>query len=400
MKSVYSYINDNKNRSVLAFEPTYLFECQENFTCLEKIVSFLENHKGDYCFGYFTYDLKNEIEDLSSHNPDRIAFPKVGFFVPKYVVEFDANGNQHFLKGEANEDTESFITEFFTKENKTPVNNVKLTAGLSQRDYISTIAALQDEIQFGNIYEVTFCQEFYAENSHIDPIATYFALNKKTKASFSCFLAWKDKYLLSASPERFLKREGNKLISQPIKGTAKRGMNAVEDEQLKKDLLASEKERAENVMIVDLVRNDLSRIAKRNSVNVDELFGVYTFETVHQLISTVSAEIDKETSLLEILKALFPMGSMTGAPKISAMQLIEKHETFKRGLYSGSVGYFKPNGDFDFNVIIRSILYNESEGSISCPVGGAITLKSTPEAEYEECMIKVKALKEVLNTND
>ncbi|PWH86853.1 aminodeoxychorismate synthase component I [Brumimicrobium oceani] len=399
MKNIFTYFSNNFNQSILAFDAIEMVVC-ETSNCLEKAAVFLEKFKQDYRFGFLTYDLKNEIENLSSLNPDRIGFPSVGFFVPRYVVEWDKDGKQTFLKGEEDEIAKQFISNFLKQKEAQVHNKVVLIPGLSKKDYISKIEKLQEEIQYGNIYEVTFCQEFYAENSEIEPLSTYFALNRATKASFSCFVEWDGKYLLSASPERFLKREGNRLITQPIKGTAKRGATQEQDLQLKTELLASEKERAENVMIVDLVRNDLSRIAERNSVHVDELFGVYTFETVHQLISTVSATIDEKVSILEILKALFPMGSMTGAPKISAMQLIEEHETFKRGLYSGSVGYFKPNGDFDFNVIIRSILYNEESNSISCPVGGAITLKSTPEAEYEECMIKVKALKEVLFSND
>ncbi|WP_107037713.1 anthranilate synthase component I family protein [Brumimicrobium mesophilum] len=397
MDKIFTFLTNNKNQSILAFDALDVFECSSR-NCLENASDFIDKHTNDYRFGFLSYDLKNEIEDLDSQNPDRIGFPKIGFFVPKYVVEWDENGQQTFLKGEADQNSLSFIQEFENQRSILPLNKVELTAGLSKPEYISKIEKLREEIQYGNIYEVTYCQEFYAENSEIAPLPSYFELNRKTKASFSCFLEWKGKYLLSASPERFLKREGNRLISQPIKGTAKRGKTQDEDVQLKTDLLASEKERAENVMIVDLVRNDLSRIAERNSVQVDELFGVYTFETVHQLISTVSATINEKVTILEILKALFPMGSMTGAPKISAMKLIEEHETFKRGLYSGSVGYFSPNGDFDFNVIIRSILYNEKTQNISCPVGGAITLKSSPESEYEECMIKVRALKEVLLT--
>lgn len=399
MRSICTFLTNNKNQSILAFDAMEMIECTGS-DCLTTATGFLEEHAGDYRFGFLSYDLKNEVEDLKSENSDRIGFPLAGFFIPRYVVEWDENGNQTFLKGEADQNANDFIKDFLGKKKLQPNNKVKLTPGLTKQEYISKIEKLQEEIQYGNIYEVTYCQEFYAEKSKIDALPTYFALNRATKASFSCFLEWEGRYLLSASPERFLKREGNRLITQPIKGTAKRGATPEEDIQLKTDLLASEKERAENVMIVDLVRNDLSRIAERNSVQVDELFGVYTFETVHQLISTVSATVDEKITILEILKALFPMGSMTGAPKISAMQLIEVHETFKRGMYSGSVGYFKPNGDFDFNVIIRSILYNEKTENISCPVGGAIILKSSPESEYEECMIKVKALKEVLFPNE
>jgi para-aminobenzoate synthetase component 1 len=201
---------------------------------------------------------------------------------------------------------------------------------------------------------------------------------------------------MSGSPERFIRKKGNAISSQPIKGTAKRSEDPQLDEALKNELCHSTKEKAENVMIVDLVRNDLSRIAQRDSVKVDELFGLYSFRTVHQLISTISAEVDAEIEFKEIMRALFPMGSMTGAPKISAMKLIEKYENFRRGMFSGSVGYISPKGNFDFNVIIRSILYDEAKRVVSCPVGGAITIQSDPESEYEECLLKVEALQKAL----
>ena len=203
--------------------------------------------------------------------------------------------------------------------------------------------------------------------------------------------------IFSGSPERYIKKEGLKLISQPIKGTAKRGQSKEEDLRLKERLLADPKERAENVMIVDLVRNDLSKIARKNSVKVDELFGIYSFETVHQMISTISCEVEETTSFTDVLKATFPMGSMTGAPKHSAMKLIEKHENFKRGIYSGAIGYIAPNGDFDFNVVIRTLIYNRETKYLSCPVGGAITIQSSPEAEYEECNIKVQSILKGMN---
>lgn len=399
MEGIYTYFTNNENFSILAFDAVDVLECTDK-NSLERVAEFIEKYEQDYRFGFLSYDLKNEVEDLTSQNPDRIQFPLAGFFVPRYVVQWDENQNQTYLKGEADQKAKDFIEKLLSQKGVQPNNKVKMSSAVTKKEYVSTIEKLQEEIQYGNIYEVTYCQEFYAENCKIDPLPTYFALNRATNAPFSCFVEWEGRFLLSASPERFLKREGKRLITQPIKGTAKRGATPEEDLQLKTDLLASEKERAENVMIVDIVRNDLSQIGEKNSVNVDELCGLYTFETVHQLISTVSATIDDKVSFLEILKALFPMGSMTGAPKISAMNLIETHETFKRGLYSGSVGYFKPNGDFDFNVIIRSILYNEKTQNISCPVGGAITLKSLAESEYEECLIKVKALKEVLYTNE
>ncbi len=222
-------------------------------------------------------------------------------------------------------------------------------------------------------------------------------LYQKTKAPFSCFVKCNDSYLMCASPERFLKKDNNKLTSQPIKGTIKRGENLAEDLLLKKLLLHNIKEQSENAMIVDLVRNDLSRLAKKASVNVEELFGIYTFETLHQMISTISCELKENINFDDILKATFPMGSMTGAPKIRAMQLIEQYEEINRGIYSGSVGCILPNGNFDLNVVIRSIQYNAANRYLSIMVGSAITDMCNAEDEYNECLLKAQALLETLN---
>ena len=225
----------------------------------------------------------------------------------------------------------------------------------------------------------------------------YSILNTISPTPFSTFYKLNNQYLLCASPERFVKKDGDKIISQPIKGTAKRDLtNKTRDEQLKQQLINSQKEKSENVMIVDLVRNDLSKIAARNSVQVDELFGIYSFPQVHQMISTVSATIKDEIDFADMLKASFPMGSMTGAPKYRVMQLIEEYEQTKRGIYSGSFGYITPQNDFDFNVVIRSIVYNEQTKYVSYQVGGAITHYSNAEDEYEECLLKAKAMEKAL----
>jgi len=267
---------------------------------------------------------------------------------------------------------------------------------LTKEAYINNIKTIKEHIQQGDIYEVNYCQEFFAKQVKIKPIQLYFKLNDKSPTPFSCFVKHNDKYLLSASPERFIKKQGNKITSQPIKGTIKRGGDKVEDERLKELLYNDNKERSENIMIVDLVRNDLSKISKKNSVKVDELCGIYTFPQVHQMISTVSADLNENITFNDIIKATFPMGSMTGAPKIRAMELIEKYEVSKRGLYSGTVGYIDSFGNFDFNVVIRSILYNMDTQYLSFFVGGAITHLSDPEKEYEECLLKAKAMFEVL----
>ena len=363
----------------------------DDFVALD---DFVQHQKGEYIFGFLTYDLKNKIEDLTSSHNDRFGFPSFYFFVPTYVVRI-TDKKPTFIKGELNEFSKSYVEQFLD-ESSTQTEKLTLAPRVSKRQYLQKVEKLQEHIQQGDIYEVTFCQEFYAENCTLNPYATFWKLEEKTNAPFASFVHWNNRFLLSGSPERFLKKEGRTLISQPIKGTAKRGENIQEDQRIKDELRASEKERAENIMIVDLVRNDLSRIAEKASVEVRELCGLYSFNTVHQLISTVQAQLKSSVTFSDLLKALFPMGSMTGAPKISAMELIEAHESFFRGLFSGSVGFIAPNGDFDFNVVIRSIFYHQDNNYVSCPVGGAITKASDPELEFEECLLKVKAMQEIL----
>ena len=266
----------------------------------------------------------------------------------------------------------------------------------SKDSYFKKLDKILQHIQRGDIYEANFCQEFYSENVQIDSIKTYLHLNEISKPPFATYLKFDNFYAMSASPERYIQKNGTKVISQPIKGTAKRDANPDEDDLLKEQLKNDPKERSENIMITDLVRNDLSRIAEKGSVQVDELCKVYSFKQVHQMISTISCEVAEEISPVKIIKETFPMGSMTGAPKISAMKIIEEQEDAKRGLYSGAIGYFTPEGNFDFNVIIRSILYNSDNKYVSYSVGGAITAKSIPENEYEECLLKAKAMREVL----
>jgi len=288
------------------------------------------------------------------------------------------------------------IYECHSESSRRISDNIKIKLRIHKDEYFEKVNSMLSHIHRGDIYEANFCQEFYAEQSEINPFETFKKLNEISKPPFATFLKTNDKYLLSATPERYIKKTGNSVISQPIKGTAKRSLDKFEDDGLKEALSQDQKERSENIMIVDLVRNDLSHTATKGSVKVEELCKVYSFLQVHQMISTVSSIVNVETSPVDILKTTFPMGSMTGAPKISAMKIIEDLEETKRSLYSGGVGYFTPNGDFDFNVIIRSILYNATKKYISYSVGGAITAKSDPLKEYEECLVKAKAMRQVL----
>ncbi|QNP51485.1 anthranilate synthase component I family protein [Hymenobacter qilianensis] len=262
--------------------------------------------------------------------------------------------------------------------------------------YLAAVESIREDILNGEVYELNLCQEFYAEHVTIEPVQTFLQLNSASPTPFAGFYKWQDQYLLCASPERFLRQQHDVLISQPIKGTIRRGLTPEQDEELRHQLRHNEKEQAENLMIVDLVRNDLARVAVTGSVQVPELFGLYSFRHVWQMVSTVQAQRRPDCDLVDTLRATFPMGSMTGAPKIRAMQLIEQYEHSGRGLYSGSLGVIWPSGDFDFNVVIRSLQFNAATGYLSFQVGSAITYDSVPEQEYDECLLKAKAMLEVL----
>ncbi|CAN5550693.1 anthranilate synthase component I family protein [soil metagenome] len=358
------------------------------------------DEKKDWLFGFFTYDLKNEIENLESANDDVLKFPSIHFFQPKYI----------FLKKE-NELQLGFIDvpgieksidellaeiEYIKEANGDRDFEVEIHPRVSKQDYLENVSAIKKHIQRGDIYEMNYCVEFYANNAVIHPEDIYEKLTAISPMPFSCYYKIDKQYLLCASPERFMAKRGKKIISQPIKGTAKRGRTKEEDELIIQTLRNDEKEKSENVMIVDLVRNDLSRTASKKSVAVEELFGIYSFKQLHQMISTVVSEMRDDVHWSDVIRHSFPMGSMTGAPKIRAMQLIEEFEATKRGLYSGAVGYITPEGDFDFNVVIRSILYNEVQNYLSFMVGSAITINSDPGKEYEECLLKAKAMMQVL----
>ncbi|MEJ5994217.1 anthranilate synthase component I family protein [Pedobacter sp. Du54] len=363
-----------------------------NGDSFQALRNFYEKHK-NWIFGLFSYELKNEIEQLISIHTDKLDFPDLFFFVPTYLLAIK-NEKIMVLIG----DESVLNTIYHTKiDFSTVKTNLTLESRFNRNDYISTVKQLQEHIKRGDIYEINFCQEFFAEHAIINPIAVYQSLNTISPTPFAGFFKIYDKFILSATPERFLCKRGNKLVSQPIKGTAKRSGNTIEDEKIKADLKSSAKEQAENVMIVDLVRNDLTKSAVKGSVKVNELFGIYTFPQVHQMISTISCELNPEVHFIDAIKNTFPMGSMTGAPKIKAMQLIDQYEQSKRGAFSGSFGCINPNGDFDFNVIIRSILYNATNNYLSFQVGGAITYAANAEEEYEECLLKASAILKVLN---
>lgn len=371
----------------------------DHYNAFERFSAYQKRAK-DWLFGYFSYDLKNDIEKLTSSNADGLEFPELFFFQPKKIIRITGDiAEFYYLKMVAGEIKADYklIRDIPTPASvSTPPNPIKIKLRIFKDAYFRQVGQMLDHIRRGDIYEANFCQEFYAEQTQIDPLKAYKKLNDISHAPFAAYVRLADRYLLCASPERYLKKQQNTLISQPIKGTAPRSLIKRRDLALKKALEDDPKERAENIMIVDLVRNDLSKSAIKGSVAVEELCKVYTFEQVHQMVSTIVATVHEDRDPVELIKESFPMGSMTGAPKISAMNLIEDLESTKRGLYSGAVGYFTPANEFDFNVVIRSILYNASKRFVSYSVGSAITAKADPEKEYEECLLKAKAMREVL----
>ena len=379
---------------IAAADAEQIFEPKNNELSQLKIV--LQNNN-DWLFGHISYDVKNEIENLTSAHTDNIYFPLLFFFQPKAVL---------LLKGNVLTIESLYeLPETIYKEvmnSRLPVDglikrNIALQSRISKEQYITIINKLKEHILRGDCYEINFCQEFFSEDASINPVQLYQQLSLLSPSPFAAYYKIKDKYALCASPERYLQKIRDCLISQPIKGTAKRALDdETLDNELKQELKNSAKNKAENVMITDLVRNDLSKICKRGSVKLSELFGVYSYAQVHQMISTVQGEVDTQMNLADAIKATFPMGSMTGAPKRKVMQLIEQYEHSKRGLYAGSIGYITPDNNWDFNVVIRSILYNESNRYLSFQTGSAITFGSDAEEEYNECLLKGEAMRKAI----
>jgi para-aminobenzoate synthetase component I len=352
----------------------------------------------DWKFGHLSYDLKSFTEELNSFKPDNFGFPDLFFFQPKWViivnnkeaelhypVEIEISVAQQIIEDFQNAKIPDYINE-----------NKQISCRCSKQNYLDTLKLLKSHIYRGDIYEINFCMDFFNENFKINPYSTFLKLNNYSPAPFSAFYKYYDKFLLCTSPERFMKKVGNKLISQPIKGTTTRSSNSYTDNVLATNLKENTKERTENIMITDLVRNDLSRSAKFGSVNVEEICEIYSFKHVHQMISTITCEMSSDNHFSDALKNAFPMGSMTGAPKKNALKFIENYELSRRGLFSGSIGYISPSNDFDFNVVIRSILYNSVTNYLSIHAGSAITAYCDPDSEYEECLLKAEALIKVL----
>lgn len=387
--------NNAYNFETPAFECLLGVGCKRSFTFTgENDFATLQafyDEKPTWLFGHLGYNAGNNAYAQHEENDFADGF----FFEPEIVLKL-SNNTIEIVK--SNIDAASIIAEInaieiLEVEKHLPIN---IVSSLSKEKYIEKIKLLQQHIQRGDCYEINFCQQFFAEDASIHPIETYKKLTQLSPAPFGSFYKRNNNYCLCASPERFLQKKGSKLISQPIKGTSRRDADLEKDAANKKYLIESSKEKSENVMVVDLVRNDMSMVCEKGSVKVKELFGIYSFPQVHQMISTIEGTLSSNKTFTQAIEACFPMGSMTGAPKKKVMQLIEKFEDTQRGLFSGSIGYVTPNADFDFNVVIRSIFYNETKKHISFFAGSGITFYSKAEEEYEECLAKAAAIVQVL----
>ena len=390
--------NNKKNDYEFIFSYGKISELKSSDNSLEKLDNYI-NKVNDWIFGFISYDLKEEIEDFNSKNLKYFDVPNLSFFQPSTIWIFDGVILKalYFDEKELLEDW-SKINKIHTRSDENKNNlNVELKGRLSKTEYIKKIKNIKKRIKIGDTYELNFCFDFFNDNTKISPENTFKKLNKLTESPMSVYYKDKHFHILSSSPERFIKRNKKTIISQPIKGTKKRGKTFKEDVFLINSLKNSIKEKSENHMIVDLVRNDLSRIAKKGTVKVTELSKINTYKNIHQMVSTIEAQIENDVFFSKILKSTFPMGSMTGAPKIKTMKIIDELEETSRGIYSGAIGYIDPNKNFDFNVVIRTIIYDDKLSKISVNVGSGITFKSNPEDEYEECLTKIDALKKSLS---
>lgn len=377
---------------LLAIDAPQYIDATEN--CFELLENFLEGRQ-EMTFGFLSYELKDEIESLSSSHSDNIGFPRLYFFQPRYLIEI--RQGYAIINRNYPEAFDLFERILQMPDLEIASGQLRLKARTTKESYLDHVIKIKSQIIEGDFYELNYCCEFFNDSAVIHPLSVFDKLNRNARAPFSSFFKLQDKYLLCASPERFLKKTGAKLISQPIKGTHRKSTDPIENERLRTLLLNSVKDRAENVMITDLVRNDLAKNALPGSVKVEELFALYEFNTVHQLISTVTAECREGLSGVDAICGAFPMGSMTGAPKVEVMKNIEIYEDQRRGLYSGALGYFTPEGNFDLNVVIRSIFYQAGRKYLSVMAGGAITCDSVPLEEYDEILLKAGALFEALN---
>jgi para-aminobenzoate synthetase component 1 len=350
----------------------------------------------DWKFFALSYDLKNDIDGLTSDNPDHLKWPLIEVVKPEHVITIDKKGQVEVHSDYPIRLLEE-ISNLSKDNSEVSIDYALPEYSMSKEEHTSKVEYIKSQIALGNLYEMNLCMEIVLPEFRCSNLGQLYAkLSDASPTPFSCYVKSGDKHLICASPERYIARKHGRIYSQPIKGTSRRYVDEHKNKVSRLHLANSLKERAEHIMIVDLVRNDLSKVSHPGTVEVDELFGIYGYRQVNQMISTISGKLEENTSWVDCIRASYPMGSMTGAPKHITMEFIDDIETATRGWYSGSMGYIDPNGDFDSNVVIRSLMVDAGKSLAKYAVGGAITFDSDPEAEYEECLLKSEALRQVL----
>ncbi len=346
----------------------------------------------EWYFGHLLYDLKDRLEPALSTEKPPLKLDLEKWSVPRWVIEW--KGDERMLHAFSNDLDEGrrFCDRLFSDPSNDRRSKLEWREGIGREDYLLHAQRLMDHIQRGDIYEVNFCTERTAKAEYFDPYCAFARLLEHSDARFAAFHRLGDRFALCASPERFLAFDRELVTAQPMKGTRPRSNDPIEDLRLANELAADRKERSENIMALDVMRHDLSKIAASGTVKVKELCAVQQHRNVHQMISTVTAAMRPEVTPIDVVHACFPMASMTGAPKFRAMQLIDDAESARRGLFSGSLGFFAPDGSADLNVVIRTIFHDATAGECSLFTGSALTAQCDPQKEWEECELKARSV--------
>ncbi|MCB0770345.1 MAG: anthranilate synthase component I family protein [Flavobacteriales bacterium] len=347
----------------------------------------------DWCFGALRYEWKDALEPALGRSKEQVSEPHCRWFIPRFVVEWKGEEVSMHVLHEDSVVAREWASGFFRHGAKVPVGpEFEWVEQFDRGGYLGEVAVLMQHIRRGDIYEVNYCIPRRARSNTFDPFGAFARLLERSAAPYAGFFRWNDAFAVCASPERFMAFEKDRILGQPMKGTRPRSLDRQVDERLRRELAADEKERSENVMALDVMRHDFSKVAAPGSVLVRDLCAVVSLPKVHQMVSTVSASLRSGLTPYDALAAAFPMASMTGAPKVRAMQLIEAAEKGPRGLFSGSLGFFAPDGTGDWNVVIRSLLFDAATGGASIHTGSAITAMCDPEMEWEECQLKARSV--------
>lgn len=409
--SLYSFIGINPFKKFISKRDEIYIDGKLSYgDPFDKLDELIKKYKIDYesnipflggAMGYFSYDIGRVIEKMPKSAKEDVSIPDSYFLFYDNVIIFDLRNKKTYITALGiKEDSEKSIKDIEEKikQGKVEFNIVldkksEFISNFSREEYIDAVKQVKEYIKEGHTYIANLTQRFQCDYNS-NPFDTYISLRSINKAPFSCYLNLEDFQIISSSPERFLKVFNNEVETRPIKGTRPRGINKIEDEKNREELLNSEKDKSELLMIVDLERNDLSKVCKPFSVKVTELFKLEEYSTVFHLVSTVIGELNNNVSSVKCIRECFPGGSITGAPKIRSMEIIEELEGIRRGIYTGAIGYFDLRGNCDFNIVIRTILTKDNKAYFG--VGGGITIESDEEMEYEETLDKAKALMRVL----